>query len=262
LSAAVKADLQREVDAAYHGFVKSVADNRPGLTQAAVRATQARVFTGRAAVAAGLADAVGSFADAVDMAARLARGERVGLPSAQSAIPAADYSKLGVTAGAAALLAQGLAGLPPANKQENVMPATATSSTPNIEAAQIYRDRKAATGNSWDSVVATLNAEHARNRGVACSPAATNSAERSSQAGARPWAEIWAEINGAQSRKTSAGAIDAASIYADRRKTVEAARQPAGAEGDHGWGAIAAKLNREAGLDAPAVYARRREAVR
>jgi signal peptide peptidase SppA len=64
LSAAVRSDLQAEVDAIYGQFLRTVASGRGGrLTADAARATEARTFIGADAVAAGLADRVGSFED-------------------------------------------------------------------------------------------------------------------------------------------------------------------------------------------------------
>ncbi|MCO5145383.1 MAG: S49 family peptidase [Aquamicrobium sp.] len=62
LSAAVRADLQAEVNSFYEVFVSTVAKGRGGrLSAAAARQTEARTLIGRAAVKAGLADDVGSF---------------------------------------------------------------------------------------------------------------------------------------------------------------------------------------------------------
>lgn len=59
LPEAVRADVQREVNALYDEFVSTVAAHRPKrLTGDAIRAAGARVFRGRAAVEAGLADRV------------------------------------------------------------------------------------------------------------------------------------------------------------------------------------------------------------
>lgn len=58
LSEAVQADLQAEVLKFYDQFVGLVARARPGLTEAAIRATQARTFIGQDAIEQGLADRI------------------------------------------------------------------------------------------------------------------------------------------------------------------------------------------------------------
>lgn len=58
--------LRKRVDQVYDDFVDAVAQGRPGLTAAAVRATEAGLFRGAEAVAAGLADDVAGFRAALD----------------------------------------------------------------------------------------------------------------------------------------------------------------------------------------------------
>ena len=58
--------LRKRVDQVYVDFVDAVAQGRPGLTAAAVRATEAALFRGPESVAAGLADGVAAFRDALD----------------------------------------------------------------------------------------------------------------------------------------------------------------------------------------------------
>lgn len=65
LPESVRADLQAEVDGFYQQFVASVAAGRPGLSEAAIRATEARVFVGEDAVKAGLADGVSTLDELV-----------------------------------------------------------------------------------------------------------------------------------------------------------------------------------------------------
>jgi signal peptide peptidase SppA len=61
LTAEVKGELSAEINRFYDLFVASVARGRPGLTEAAIRATEARTYIGADAVNVGLADATGSF---------------------------------------------------------------------------------------------------------------------------------------------------------------------------------------------------------
>lgn len=59
LPEAVRADVQREIDATYGEFVAAVAGYRPArLSEAAIRETGARVMRGQAAIDAGLADRI------------------------------------------------------------------------------------------------------------------------------------------------------------------------------------------------------------
>lgn len=58
LSEQVTADLQAEIDTMYGSFVATVARNREGLTEKAVRATEARIYQADAAKKVGLVDAV------------------------------------------------------------------------------------------------------------------------------------------------------------------------------------------------------------
>jgi signal peptide peptidase SppA len=79
LPAAVKADLQREVDQTYELFLDLVAAGRGDrLTVAAARATQARVLMGAEAIAAGLADSLGGLPEALAIAANLSSPGPVG----------------------------------------------------------------------------------------------------------------------------------------------------------------------------------------
>lgn len=61
----VRADLQAEVDGFYEQFVASVAAGRPGMSEAAIRATEARIYVGEDAVKAGLADGVSTLDELV-----------------------------------------------------------------------------------------------------------------------------------------------------------------------------------------------------
>lgn len=61
----VQARIQARIDELYDVFVATVARNRPGLKEKAVRATEALCFTAAEATKNGLADAVGSLDDAV-----------------------------------------------------------------------------------------------------------------------------------------------------------------------------------------------------
>lgn len=65
LPASVRDDLQAEVDGFYQQFIASVAVGRPGLSEAAIRATEARVYVGEDAVKAGLADGVSTLDELV-----------------------------------------------------------------------------------------------------------------------------------------------------------------------------------------------------
>lgn len=58
--------LRKRVDQVYDDFVDAVAQGRPDLTAAAVRATEAALFRGPESVAAGLADGVAAFRDTLD----------------------------------------------------------------------------------------------------------------------------------------------------------------------------------------------------
>lgn len=66
----VTLELQSYVERVMDLFVAGVARGRPGLTEAAIRATEARVYLGADAVAVGFADAVGTFEDIVTELAR------------------------------------------------------------------------------------------------------------------------------------------------------------------------------------------------
>ncbi len=69
----VKAELKTEIDRFYSLFVQNVAQNRPGLSEDAIRATEARTYIGADAVAAGLADDIGTFDSVVaDLSGRRA----------------------------------------------------------------------------------------------------------------------------------------------------------------------------------------------
>jgi hypothetical protein len=71
-------------------------------------------------------------------------------------------------------------------------------------------------------------------------------------------------LNAGAAGKTSASSIDSAAIYAARRADVTKAGRSLAPRSDGlvPWSEIADKLNRDAGLDTEAIYARRREAVR
>lgn len=78
--------IQADVDQLYSLFVAHVARHRPGLNDAAVRATEARVYRGGDAVEAGLADVVGTRAQARDALRReINRGNAVVRQSGRNA---------------------------------------------------------------------------------------------------------------------------------------------------------------------------------
>lgn len=78
LPAAVRADMQAEIDGLYEMFVQSVATNRR-MDPMAVRKTQAQVYRGAAALAAGLADRLGTTDQVItELAAQRSRSLPVG----------------------------------------------------------------------------------------------------------------------------------------------------------------------------------------
>lgn len=78
LPAAVRADMQAEIDGLYEMFVQSVATHRR-MDPTAVRQTQARVYRGAAALAAGLADRLGTTDQVItELAAQRTRPISVG----------------------------------------------------------------------------------------------------------------------------------------------------------------------------------------
>lgn len=127
LPAAVRADLQGEVEGFYAKFVETVAKGRTGLSEKGIRDTQARTFMGAEAVAAGLVDAVGTFEDVLaELSAAPAAGrgsssrtygatmtDTAPVPGAAaglSAVPgAAAFSQADLDAARAAGKAEGLA---------------------------------------------------------------------------------------------------------------------------------------------------------
>jgi signal peptide peptidase SppA len=89
LPAAVREDLQREVDQFYSLFVSAVAKGRVGLSEAAIRATKARVYIGEDALKAGLVDEIGSFESALADLSRSVRHQSTPALTAASATPPA-----------------------------------------------------------------------------------------------------------------------------------------------------------------------------
>ena len=78
LPAAVRADMQAEIDGLYEMFVQSVATNRR-MDPLAVRKTQAQVYRGAAALAVGLADRLGTTDQVItELAAQRSRSFPVG----------------------------------------------------------------------------------------------------------------------------------------------------------------------------------------
>lgn len=78
LPAAVRADMQAEIDGLYEMFVQSVATNRR-MDPMAVRKTQAQVYRGAAALAVGLADRLGTTDQVItELAAQRTRSFPVG----------------------------------------------------------------------------------------------------------------------------------------------------------------------------------------
>lgn len=78
LPAAVRADMQAEIDGLYEMFVQSVAVNRR-MDPMAVRKTQAQMYRGAAALAAGLADRLGTTDQVItELAAQRSRSISVG----------------------------------------------------------------------------------------------------------------------------------------------------------------------------------------
>lgn len=78
LPAAVRADMQAEIDGLYEMFVQSVATNRR-MDPLAVRKTQAQVYRGGAALAVGLADRLGTTDQVIaELAAQRSRSVPVG----------------------------------------------------------------------------------------------------------------------------------------------------------------------------------------
>jgi capsid assembly protease len=114
LSAAVKSDLQAEVDLFYGMMTDSIAAHRPRLTRAAIRATEARTYLGADAVTAGLADEIGSMDSVTGELAKLHKAVSVSKYDRIAAVYGkidADHARLtdahaaGVRAGMAAALA-------------------------------------------------------------------------------------------------------------------------------------------------------------
>jgi ClpP class serine protease len=92
LTAEVKGELQAEIDRFYDLFVASVAKGRPGMDEAAIRATEARTYIGADAVAVGLADAVGSFESVLAELTASAPARRLPPPAAALTFTAADIA--------------------------------------------------------------------------------------------------------------------------------------------------------------------------
>ncbi|WP_439406399.1 S49 family peptidase [Bradyrhizobium sp. DASA03076] len=92
LTTEVKGELQAEIDRFYDLFVGSVAKGRPGMNEAAIRATEARTYIGADAVAVGLADAVGSFESVLSELTASAQLHRLPPPPAALTFTAADLA--------------------------------------------------------------------------------------------------------------------------------------------------------------------------
>lgn len=188
LSAAVRSDLQAEVDSFYSMFVASVAQGRKGrMTEKAVRATEARTYIGQAALDAGLVDAIGSFETVLgDLSAKAPRsgssvptnkgGLSFGL-SGQPRLVAADHAVIAAIMAlpeavgredSARRIAEGGAGLDTARvvlrtlptaaerqaKQQRVAAEAAVAKQLAANAAE--EQRQQAIAKSWDDVHADL----------------------------------------------------------------------------------------------------------
>lgn len=195
LPAAVRADMQAEIDGLYEMFVQSVATNRR-MDPMAVRKTQAQVYRGAAALAVGLADRLGT-ADQVinELAAQRSRLVPVGQTAHANAnnggIPMANPNGGQVAAPGAAA----------------PQPATAATATIPVaaEPEQARAEGHAAGVNAErERVGAILGHERA---GVHMAVALTciNTGLSAEQAG-----QILAALPGAQPAATAAGATAAA----------------------------------------------------
>lgn len=143
LSAAVREELQAEVDAFYESFLATVAKGRGArLTAAAARKTEARTFIGKAAVDAGVADRVGSFESV------LAELSRASTPSGGRLTSQPRRSSMSEKNGA--LAAEDDAGIPKADHDAAVKAARAEGRAEGEASAS-----KAAT----DRLVAALSAD-------------------------------------------------------------------------------------------------------
>jgi ClpP class serine protease len=98
LTKEVTADLQAEIDTMYDSFVATVARNREGLSEKAVRATEARIYQADAARKVGLIDAV----QQPSAATSSFFNPNEDTPMATPAAPAANNAATGTTEPAAA----------------------------------------------------------------------------------------------------------------------------------------------------------------
>jgi capsid assembly protease len=213
LSDEVKASLQAEVDSFYGLFVDQVAQGRSKMSAAAVRATQARTFIGQAAVDAGLADAVGTFDSVLaELSAAPARptGRTSSTRTASSAsmsdpVSHADHVAALATAStdaakAAGTRISGILGHAEAEGRSSLARHLAFDTDMSVEAA------------------AGLLAKAAKEGG---SPAAADAAALAARAGATEQTLEGlkaASQAGASQPGKAAARIDAAGIYASRRK--------------------------------------------
>lgn len=118
LPEAVRADVQREVNALYGEFVATVAAHRPKrLSEETIRTAGARVFRGRAAVEAGLADRVATLDDVLKTPAARSRaltrgaqmsGQTENQPAPDAGIPRAEH-EAALTAARTEAKAEGVA---------------------------------------------------------------------------------------------------------------------------------------------------------
>lgn len=222
LTSEVKAELKTEIDRFYDLFVSSVAKGRKSMSIESIRATEARTFIGADAVAIGLADAVGSFEGALsDLTGRVASTRTKGFNMNDKTDPNSSMT-----------LAQHSAAVGVA-----VTEATAKAKT------EAEADKKAAVeAATSEGKKAGAEEERARLKAIT----------GSEEAKGREAAALNLALNSTMT------ADETKAVLATMPKTADAARaggSPIGlvtggkteggeAKADHGWGDIAADLNK------------------
>ncbi|WP_315705050.1 MULTISPECIES: S49 family peptidase [unclassified Bradyrhizobium] len=220
LSADVRAGLQAEVDNFYSLFVSSVAQGRKGrMTEKAVRATEARTYIGQAAVDAGLVDAIGSFETVL---ADLSKSGAVRNSNPKRASMDKTYTQAEFDAAVTTARAE----------TTNAFKAEFDKATTAANAAGLEQGRKEGVAAERERINGIVGCEEAKGR----SEAALNLALKTDTS-----LEV-AKTTLAVLPKAAAGAPQAAhGLFL----TAESKAAQAGAQGDYGWGDIAAKLNKQ-----------------
>ncbi|PRD68772.1 peptidase s49 [Malikia spinosa] len=195
LPAAVRADMQAEIDGLYEMFVQSVAANRR-LEPSAVRKTQAQVYRGAAALAVGLADRLGTTDQVItELAAQRSRSFPVGQTARANATPGATT------------MANQAGGQSAAPGAQAPQPAVATATTPfSADPAQARSEGHAAGVQAERERVGAILGHERAGAHMAVALTCINTGLSAEQAG-----QIMAALPGAQPVAAAAAAAAAAS---------------------------------------------------